>query len=100
LFGFTPDISLGERLRDAAIDATEHSNHDWVARTLLRIHALATAVPHFTTDAVWGACGNDLPIEQRAMGAAMRAASRLKICYPTDRFEKSKRPLCHRHPRD
>lgn len=111
------DVPTGERLRDEAIALAESNAPEFCAQVLRVIQVLREVdvtrrlYPEFvghikprgtiTTDDVWEALnkvGIASPPEPRAMGGAMRQAASRGLIAPTDQFELSKRPACHRRP--
>lgn len=105
-------MSEGEQLslvpaeiaRDEAIARVSRSHADWIPQALMAVRYIARARGHggtFTTDAVWAVLngwGVGAPIEPRALGAAMRQASKLGLCEPTNLTSKSTRIDCHARP--
>lgn len=94
------DKRLGELARDRAIERVgEAAPLNWMFEALKAVRYLAQHSVEFTTDAVWAMVSHlEKPPEPRAMGAVMSSARALRLVAPTDRFELSKRPACHRRP--
>lgn len=74
----------------------------WAFEALKIVGMLSIQCHDFTTDDVWEWMNQIHPDlathEPRAMGAVMRKASASRLCVPTERYSKSKRPECHRRP--
>lgn len=96
------DAVEAARRRDHAIALVEqHADGDWMSVAARAIKIIAGGRDQFTTDAVWAlldAWGAFPPHEERAMGAAMRAAARDGLCVATTEHRLSSRPACHRRP--
>jgi len=93
-------LTMGELLRERAIKAVGLSNDVFMRAADKAIRAVALNHETFTTDLVWF-CLDDWGYsteEPRALGAAMRVAQKDDIIYPTDSWELSIRPACHRRP--
>jgi hypothetical protein len=95
----------GRELRDDAIDRVEeHAEPGWIDVAVAAVRVLRYRGAEFTTDDVWAYLETEIrpaqepPREPRAMGAAMRQATRLGLCEATDRTTASNRPGCHRRP--
>ena len=86
----------GAKARDRAIEQVERGSGEWQVDAVAAIRKVAAALPELTTDDVWRALGRDPDIEGRAMGAAMRQASKLGLIERTDRTVRSLRVACHR----
>ena len=87
-----------ERARDEAIARVSESHDTWIERIALPvIIGLVRLGMPFTTDEVWAGI-EVAPPEPRAMGAAMMAAKRKKLCRPSLEHRISKRPECHARP--
>ncbi len=98
---FADDKKLGDLLKEVAIARVATAHSKWVDVAMVAVRIIAERRGEFTTDAVWHVlerAGIVTAIEPRAMGAAMRRASREGVCVPTPRTSKSVRPACHRRP--
>lgn len=84
------------RERDKGIARVERGSGEWQVDAVAAIRKVAAEQAELTTDDVWRALGRDPDVEGRAMGAAMRTASRLGLIRRTDRTVRSLRVACHR----
>lgn len=92
-------VSEVAKVRDTAIDRVllpvDGSSQ---ARALHAVYWLAVSRREFTTfDVRESAPGVDFG-ERRAWGGIMRAASRLKFCTPTDRYQQGRSLASHGRP--
>lgn len=90
------NAAAGAAARDASITQVELSTAEWQDEAIAAIRKVALAQPTLTTDDVWRVLGRDPDLEGRAMGAAMRSASKLGYVERTDLTQKSQRVACHR----
>ena len=100
-FEFWGNPERGRLLREIGIDAAEYGSEEWVELAEAVISAICQRSRLFTADRVWfylQDAGRGWVREPRAMGAAMRRASSVGWCEPTDRTVQSVRPECHRRP--
>lgn len=92
----------GAALRDQGIArAATSSGDEWQERALRLVRIHATNHSTLTCDGMrlWvEATGFDRPPDARAWGAVMLRAKREAIVEPTDRFEVSADPACHKSP--
>lgn len=94
---FPNDTVGADAAKERGIDRAERgAGEAWMTAALAAVRRLARERVTFTTDDVWQLVGQ--PPEPRAMGAAMRAAGKLKLAEPTGNFEMSRRAACHRRP--
>ncbi len=92
------DIFGAIAAKNAAIDAVERAaDGEWLAKAAQVILAVAKSRATFTTDHLWAA-GLESPREPRALGAAVRASSRVGLIEPTGEYVQSGRKDCHRRP--
>lgn len=96
-------LLAGIQARDAALQqlVDAKATQDWLRAAACAIRWVAMGQQEFTTDDVWAELdwlAWPAPVEPRAMGAAMRAASDAGHCQPTDRTTQSHRPGCHARP--
>lgn len=86
--------------RDAAIErAATGAGDDWIGEAIECIERVARACAEFTTDDVWRAGLRAPPGgEPRALGAAMTAARRARLCERTNRTRCTDRVVAHRRP--
>lgn len=95
--------SLGDILRDLAIDQAEDgANDEWYTEALEAVRYIAEGNFSFTTDDVWEQLKQNVPQiitpESRAMGAVMREAAKRGWIISSETYRKSKRPECHSRP--
>lgn len=95
-------MSEGERERDRGMGrAYRAANPAWKAFMYECIVVVARRKQYFTTDDVETRrvrIGGPTTHENRALGPLMRQAHRDGICYPTERFEPSRRAMEHARP--
>lgn len=90
------------RLTDAGrerLGPPAHENNDpseWARLAEEQIRRLARSGVEFTTDDLWRVLPK--PPEPRAIGGALRAASRKGIIGPTSKYKPSERTTCHGRP--
>jgi hypothetical protein len=88
----------GEELRDSGIQkADEHADPKWRRDALATVRRCAESRSLFTTDLVWEHMESETH-EPRAMGAVMLRAQKLGWIQPSENWELSRRPECHRRP--
>lgn len=88
----------GEAAREKGIDrSADGAGALWMQKALDTILRVAQQKAEFTSDDLWPLL-SDAPGDPRALGAAIRHASWLKLCAPTNRVTKSLRVACHRRP--
>lgn len=86
----------------AVAQVASRTNPAWSRAVLDVVYELARTRAEFTTDDVWEALdaapGVPHVHERRAMGAIMRSAQKSGWVAATDRFARSRRPVCHSKP--
>lgn len=96
-------LTLGEFLRDEAIDRVErNADQEFLDSARLAIIQVARELSAFTTDDIWWNLrlrNVPAPGDPRAMGAAIRRAIREAIIRPAAEFpRRSVRTTCHSRP--
>lgn len=93
------DPTIGEILTKAAIAKVDkNANADWMKQALSAVHDVARKSIEFTTDQIWDLLGSSHTHDNRAMGAIMRQASKLRYCEPSNTTRKTTRASNHRRP--
>jgi len=89
----------GARLRDEAIARVENGSFSQAVANWVEDCVIPGA--RFTTDDIWEYLEREhvpTPDEPRAMGAAIMAAQRRKLCTPTSEFIPTRRKQAHKSP--
>lgn len=97
------DMADARRRRDKAIDTVEAAaDSSWKEAADYAIRKVAATRTEFTTDDIWQVLHDmsiEAPREPRALGASMRRAAAAGVIEPTNRIERSARPVCHAAPK-
>lgn len=89
-------ISTKRRTKKTA--AQQDASLTWIASAVKAIRRVAKKNYQFTTDDVWKSLNEMHVSDNRAMGAAMRQATKECICYATSQTLPSLRKQSHRRP--
>tara|TARA_R110000803_G_scaffold188813_1_gene251277 strand:- start:371 stop:703 length:333 start_codon:yes stop_codon:yes gene_type:complete len=96
------DSLSGIALRDKAIrNVAKHTDEQWkeFAQSAVLILLKVCEFEEFTTDEVWELMPPGVEThDPRAMGAIMLEAAKSGLIVATDKYQPSKRAVCHRRP--
>jgi hypothetical protein len=96
------DAAKGSEARDTALQLVYENAHMlWKAHARVSLILTAAETEFFIVDDVWKRMPEDAPKthENRAMGAILKWGQKCGYCEPTDEFQPSAQPQCHRNPR-